>query len=128
LKAYSKPRLDLIKWEPTRRGNVEILNEPIDLYRYFDATRQAEFLYDCVRQTVEKTLPEEVAYLSRHDDMLSFIDDHFDMPDKVSENLIAFLRQGNGKLSKRAREKEFQKLTGKEVEMLEQKFAEIFKV
>ena len=127
LEAYSKPRLDLIKWEPTRRGNVEVLNEPIDLYRYFDATRQAEFLYDCVRQTVEKTLPEEVAYLSRHDDMLSFIDDHFDMPDKVSENLIAFLRQGNGKLSKRAREKEFQKLTGKEVEMLEQKFAEIFK-
>lgn len=126
LEAYSKPRLDLIKWEPTRRGNVQVLNEPIDLYRYFDATRQAEFLYDCVRQTVEKTLPEEVAYLSRHDDMLSFIDDHFDMPDKVSEDLIAFLRQGNGKLSKRTREKEFQKLTGKEVEMLEQKFTEIF--
>lgn len=127
LEAYSKPRLDLIEWEPTRLGNVEVLNEPIDLYRYFDATRQAEFLYDCVRQTVEKTLPEEVAYLSCHDDMLSFIEDHFDMPDKVSENLIAFLRQGNGKLSKRAREKEFQKLTGKEVEMLEEKFAEIFK-
>jgi Fic family protein len=127
LEAYSKPRLDLIEWKPTHLGNVEVLNEPIDLYRYFDATRQAEFLYDCVRQTVEKTLPEEVAYLSRHAEMLRFIDDHFDMPDKVSENLIAFLRQGNGKLSKRTREKEFQKLTGEEVETLEDKFAEIFK-
>jgi Fic family protein len=127
LEAYSKPRLDLVEWEATNRGNVEVLNETIDLYRYFDATGQAEFLYDCVRQTVEKTLPEEVAYLSRHDEMLSFIDEHFDMPDKLSENLVAFLRQGNGKLSKRAREKEFQKLTKKEVAMLEEKFAEIFK-
>ena len=128
LEAYSKPRLDLIEWAPTRRGNLEVLNETIDLYRYFDATQQAEFLYDCVRQTVEKTLPEEVNYLSRHDEMLDFIEDHFDMPDKVSENLITFLRQGNGKLSKRAREKEFQKLTGNEVEMLEKKFAEIFEL
>jgi Fic family protein len=127
LEAYSKPRLDLVEWKATRSGNLEVLNDSIDLYRYFDATRQAEFLYDCVRQTVEKTLPEEVAYLSRHDEMLGFIEDHFDMPGKVSDHLIAFLRQGNGKLSKRARENEFQKLTGKEVETLEQKFAEIFK-
>ncbi|MGO8763842.1 MAG: Fic family protein [Limisphaerales bacterium] len=128
LETYSKPRLDLIDWEPTRLGNVEVLNETIDLYRYFDATRQAEFLYDCVRQTVEKTLPDEVAYLSRHDEMLNFIEDHFDMPGKVSQNLIVCLRQGKGKLSKRAREKEFRRLTGKEIEMLEEKFAGIFKV
>lgn len=126
LETYSKPRLGLVEWKPTRLGNVEVLNETIDLYRYFDATRQAEFLYDCVRQTVEKTLPEEVAYLGRHDEMTDFIKDHFDMPDQVAENLIAFLRQGKGTLSKRAREKEFHKLTGKEIGMLEKKYAEIF--
>jgi Fic family protein len=126
LEAHSKPRLGLVEWEPTRLGNVEVLNETIDLYRYFDATPQAEFLFDCVRQTIENTLPEEVAYLNRHDEMSTFIRDHFDMPDKVSENLITFLRQGNGKLSKRAREKEFHKLTGDEVEMLEAKYAGIF--
>ena len=89
------------------------MNETIDLYRYFDATRQAEFLYECVQQTVEKTLPEEVAYLERHDRMKSFIAGHFDMPEKLTENLIAFLRQGGGKLSKRLACKEFSRLTEK---------------
>ena len=126
LEAYSKPRLDFIEWEPTSSGNVKVLNETIDLYRYFDATRQAEFLYECVQQTVEKTLPEEVAYLERHDRMKGIIAEHFDMPDKLAEALIAFLRQGGGKFSKRARGKEFSRLTEKELAMLEKKFAEIF--
>src|SRR5699024_3742261 len=47
LESYSKPRLNFIEWEATPDGNVEILNDTIDLYRYFDATKQAEFLYDC---------------------------------------------------------------------------------
>jgi len=46
LEAFSKPGMDLIEWEPTPRSNVHVLNETIDLYRYFDATRQAEFLYN----------------------------------------------------------------------------------
>ena len=92
----------------------------------FDATRQAEFLYECVQQTVETTLPEEVAYLERHDRMKSFIGAHFDMPDKFVEILIAFLRQGGGKLSKRARAKELSQLTEKEVAMIEEKFSELF--
>lgn len=126
LEAHSKPRLDLIEWEPTPKGNVEVLNDTMDLYRYFDATRQAEFLYECVQQTVEKTLPEEVAYLERHDRMKNFIGEHFEMPDKLVETLIAFLRQGGGKFSQRARTKEFNQLTEKEFAMLEEKFAEVF--
>ena len=43
LENYSKPRLDQIDWKPTSDNNVEILNDTIDLYRYFDATKQAEF-------------------------------------------------------------------------------------
>jgi len=126
LEAYSKPRLGLIEWEPTQSGNVKVLNETIGLYRYFDATRQAEFLYECVQETVEKTLPEEVAYLERHDRMKGFIAEHFEMPDKLAETLIAFLRQSGGKFSKRARSKEFSKMTENELAMLEEQFAEIF--
>jgi len=37
------------------------------------------------------------------------------------------LPHGKGKLSKRVREKEFEKLTVKEVELLQKQFAEIFK-
>ena len=48
LESYSQQRLDLIKWVPAN-DNVAVLNHTIDLYRYFDATRQAEFLYSCVQ-------------------------------------------------------------------------------
>lgn len=126
LESYSRPRLDFIEWESTPDGNVEVLNDTIDLYRYFDATRQAEFLYECVEETVTNTLPEEVQYLERHDKMRTFIAEHFDMPDKDMENLIGFLRQNDGRLSKRARTKEFKALTDDEVAMLEEEYQEIF--
>lgn len=127
LESYSKPRLDFIEWETTPDGNVEVLNNTIDLYRYFDATKQAEFLYECVEETVNKTLPEEVQYLDRHNQMRSFIAERFDMPDKNMENLIGFLRQNDGKLSKRARTKEFKALTDAEIEKLEKKYQDIFR-
>jgi Fic family protein len=126
LESYSKPRLEFIEWKPTPGGNVQILNETIDLYRFFDATPQAEFLYECVRETVLETLPQEVHYLEQHDKMKTFIEDHFDMPDKDMENLIGFLRQNQGRLSKRARNKEFKKLTNEEVAMLQKEYDEIF--
>ena len=126
LQSFSKPRLDFIKWRATPDGNVDVLNETIDLYRYFDATKQAEFLYKCVEETVLKTLPEEVQYLECHDKMRNFIQDHFDMPDKQMENLIGFLRQKGGKLSKRALDKEFEALTNDEVMLLENKYQEVF--
>ena len=69
LEAYSRPRLENIDWQPTPDGNVEVLNETIDLYRYFDATRPAEFLYDCVVQTIVHSLPEEIQFLERYDRM-----------------------------------------------------------
>src|SRR5699024_7436938 len=118
LESYSKPRLDFIEWKATTDGNVEVLHHTIDLYRYFDATKQAEFLYDCVKETVTTTLPEDVQYLEQHDKMRTFNFEHFDMPDKDMENLIGFLRQNDGVLSKRARSKEFEALTDDEVAML----------
>ena len=126
LESYSKPRLDHIEWEATPDGNVNVLNQTIDLYRYFDATKQAEFLCGCVEETVLKTLPEEVQYLESHDKMRKFIQEKFDMPDKDMENLIGFLRQNDGKLSKRALNKEFKALSDAEVSMLETKYQEVF--
>jgi hypothetical protein len=126
LEAYSKPRLDLIKWRPTPRGNVEVTNETKDLYRFFDATQQAEFLYECVQQTIRVTLPSEVDYLEKHDRLKSYMRENFDMPDRTASLLMNFLHQGKGRLSKRAREKELSQLTVDECAQLEDKFAEIY--
>lgn len=46
-------------------------------------------------------------YLVRHDPLKARIEEQFDMPDRTVELLIAFLRQGDGCLSNRAREEEF---------------------
>lgn len=126
LEHFSKLRLDFIEWRPTEKNNVEVLNETIDLYRYFDATAQAEFLFACVEETVNKTLPEEVEYLKKHDLLNEFIKNYIDMPDKLVDLLIRFLSQNNGQLSKRAREREFGKLTNTEIHAIEQKYSEIF--
>jgi hypothetical protein len=45
LEHFSKRRLGLIEWRPTVKNNVEVLNDTRDLYRFFDATKQAEFLF-----------------------------------------------------------------------------------
>lgn len=126
LEYFSKPRLDFIKWRPTDKNNVEILNETIDLYRYFDATKQAEFFFECVDETVNKTLPDEVEYLKKYDLLNEFIKNYIDMSDKLVDLLIRFLVQNDGKLSKRARKREFEKLTILEVQAIENKYVEIF--
>ncbi|MEA3363592.1 MAG: Fic family protein, partial [Thermodesulfobacteriota bacterium] len=126
LEHFSRPRLDLIEWRPTEKNNVEVLNQTIDLYRYFDATRQAEFFFECVEETVNKTLPDEVEYLKKYDLLNRFIKNYIDMPNRLVDLLIRFLSKNAGTLSKRAREREFKKLTDLEVQAIEQKYAEIF--
>lgn len=126
LEEFSMPRLNLIDWKPDESNNVEVLNETIDLYRYFDATRQAEFLCSCVQQTITQTIPDEVDYLEKYDRMKDYLDNYFEMPDKTVALLIRFLEQGHGKLSERVKSKEFRILTPDEVMHIEEKYQEIF--
>jgi hypothetical protein len=126
LESFSRPRLDLIEWKATENNNVEVLNETIDLYRYFDATKQAEFLYRCVKQTIDETIPQEVDYLEKYDRMKSYLDDFFEMPDHTVALMIRFLAQGKGLLSERAKTKEFKALNAEEIRSIENKYQEIF--
>ncbi len=119
LQAHSGPLMPFIEWRPTPARNVEVLNPTADLYRYFDATEAAEFLYACVSRTVEQDLPREIDYLRRHDEAVRRIMDAVEMPDRVAENLVMFIRQNKGTLSKRRREDEFKQLRDDEVRSLE---------
>jgi len=102
------------------------LNETVDFYKYFDATLQAEFLYECVKDTIQNIIPNEVLYLTRYDEFKKFLEDDFEMPDKVVALLVRFLEQNNGKLSKRAKENEFAKLTKDEIMTIESNYQKIF--
>lgn len=119
LESYSRPLLDCIDWEVTERKNVRVLNDTVDHYRFFDATTHAEFLYECVEETVTRDLPEEVAYLEGYDRFAQRVQQIVDMPADTIDLLHRFLRQNDGVLSKRARTKEFSALTSDEVAAIE---------
>ena len=126
MESYSHPLLDLIDWKETKDHNVEVTNETLDYYRYFDATAQAEFLYDCVQDTIEKIIPQEINYLTRYDAFKKYLEEEYEMPDKMVAQVVRFLEQNNGQLSKRAREKEFVQLSAEEVATIEMKYKEVF--
>ena len=111
--------MDSIEWRPTPDRNVEVLNDTADLYRYFDCTESAEFLYRCVERTVEHDLPQEIDYLRRHDEAMRRIMETVEMPDRLAESLVMFIRQNGGTLSIKRRQGEFAKLTDEEVTRLE---------
>lgn len=126
LETHSRPILPLIEWEPTRDGNVHVLNDTGDFYRFFDATPHAEFLYRCVEATIEEDLPKETGFLAAYDRFTARIHDLVEMPNTKVDLLFRFLRQHDGSLSKRALEREFAALTEEEVGQIENIYREAF--
>ncbi len=126
LESYSKRLLPLIEWEPTEKMNVRVLNDTGDFYRYFDATPHVEFLYACVEQTIEIDLPQEINFLERYDQFRIAIESLIEMPASTIDLLFHFLKQNEGRLSKRATEKEFAALNIQEIAQIEKIYAELF--
>lgn len=126
LETYSKRLLPLIEWEPTEKMNVRVLNDTGDFYRYFDATPHAHFLYSCVEQTIDVDLPQEIEFLRCYDQFKAKVEALIEMPASMVDLLFNFLKQNGGKLSKRAREREFSALKEKEIEYIASVYANIF--
>lgn len=128
LEDYSRRLLPVIDWDATPEGNVAVRNDTADFYRFFDATPQAEFLYGCVRKTIEEDLPRETVFLARYDRFRAGIEQIADMPEGTIDLLFRFLHQNGGRLSRRAREGEFGRLTDGEVGSVEVAYGEAFEV
>jgi len=126
LQGHSALLMPFIEWRPTPERNVEVLNDTGDLYRYFDCTEEAEFLYSCVQRTVEQDLPREIEYLRRHDEAIRRIMNVVEMPDRLAEDLVQYIRENKGTLSKKRRKGEFQKLRNDEVTVIEGIVREVF--
>lgn len=126
LQAHSAPLMPFIEWKVAADHNVEVINDTSDLYRYFDCTAEAEFLYACVQRTVDHDLPREIDYLKRHDAALKRIMNTVEMPDRLAQSLVLFIRQNGNQLGRRRRANEFEKLTDEEVAAIESIVAEEF--
>jgi len=127
LQQHSAPLMPFIEWQPTQDHNIEVTNDTADLYRYFDGTKAAEFLYECVKKTVETDLPREIAYLTAHDKAETNVMECVEMPNRMAQNLILFIRQNGGSIPKKRRSKEFAALTENEVVAIETIIKDAFK-
>ena len=126
LEDFSRNILEFIDWKETDNHNIEVTNNTIDYYRYYDATAQAEFLYDCVHDTIANIIPEEISYLTKFEEFKKTLDNVFEMPDKTVALLVMFLGQNNGVLSKRAIEKEFTNISHDEITFIEDLYTQLF--
>jgi hypothetical protein len=126
LESFAQPNLPFIDWSTSSSKNIDIHNETIDYYRYFDATPQTLYLFERIIDTIQNIIPEEVSYLNKFDAFKNWLDHHFQFPNKTVELLVYFLKQDNGILSKRAKEKEFTALSTSEINDIEQEYQHIF--
>ncbi|NWF36016.1 Fic family protein [Mariprofundus sp. KV] len=125
LKKLSAPILDRSEWTVTADYNVELINDTTELYRYADATEQAEFIYKCIEQFVTHRLPLELEYLSAFDEAKRIIDDAHDMPDKDLTLLVNLCVQNEGVLSNKKR-KLFEQLSDDNIAFAEKTVKEAF--
>ena len=124
LASFSTPLLDLIRWEwtdgeahtPGRRMVVK--SDSAHLYRYFDATAMAEYLYEQVAESVRRDLREEIDFVTVFDQALSGVREVVDMPDRRASLLVRLCMQNGGRLAARKRAR-FAELTDDEVVAME---------
>lgn len=126
LEKYSHSILPFIQWNTTADNNVAVLNDTADYYKYYDATAQAEFLFDCINDTITNIIPQEVKYLQQYDEFKSYLDNTFEMPDKMVAFLVKLLSQNDGQLSKNKRESDFKSLSEAEINDIETRYKNVF--
>jgi hypothetical protein len=81
-----------------------------------------------VLKTIEEDLPNEAAFLRGYDRFRARVEAVVDMPGHTIDLLFRMLRQNGGRLSKRARRREFARLTEAEVRQVEEAYADTIEV
>jgi hypothetical protein len=93
-------------------------SETAHLYRYWDATHFAEYLYECMAETIRRDLKEELGFISVFDQAMRRTLEIVDMPNRRASLLVRMILQNGGSLSKAKRPK-FSELTDDEIGAIE---------
>ena len=125
LEAYSLPLLDHIEWVSTKDKNVEVTNDSIDYYRYFDATHLVEYLYDRIKDTIEVVIPYEIDMLRKFDEFKSTIEEEIGLEDNKIKLLSDLLLRNNGILSNSKLKTLFGNISEEEKLLIESIFKQI---
>jgi len=126
LEAFSKPALAATQWDFTEDHGIIVKNDTRDLYRFFDATAQAEYLYDRIAETIREDFKEELDFLSVFDAAFTAVRNVVEMPDRRAALLVRLCMQNGGVLSQNKR-KQFSELTDAEISAMEEALAPILR-
>jgi len=124
LTAFSGRTRPFVEYRMDEPQRMTVLNETKNLYQYFDATPQAEYLYECVAETIEKDLREEIGFIQRYDHALDETKEIVDMPDKRASLLVRLIMQNKGRLAKNKRDL-FSEVTDEELAKIEKAMGEV---
>jgi hypothetical protein len=102
----------------TDKALMVVNGETDHLYRYFDATPQAEFLYDKISETIHKDLTEELDFLGAYDRAYGSVRAVVDMPNKKISLFVRLTMHNDGKFPKSKR-RLFAELADKEIAVME---------
>lgn len=118
LETFSKPLSECIAWDWAPGQEIVVTNDTSDLYRYFDATVFAEYLYDRVADTVRRDLKEELGFVAVFDRAFNAVREIVDMPDRRASLFVRLSMQNGGRLSA-AKRSQFSELSDAEIAQLE---------
>ena len=118
LESYSARIMPFVEWRFDADERLLVQNDTAHLYRYFDATVHAQYLYDRVRDTIERDLPEELSFVARYDAALRVVAGVVDMPDRRASLVARLVLQNDGRFP-RTRYQDFAELTGAEIASIE---------
>jgi hypothetical protein len=118
LEGFSGSIMPFIHYDLDLEHGMTVQNDTAHLYRYFDATAQAEYLYRCIEETVHHDLREEIGFLAVFDAALRATLNIVDMPNRRASLLVRLILQNKGKLSKGKRVA-FSEITDQEIDRIE---------
>jgi hypothetical protein len=114
LDAFSEVIGPFVQYKLDADQNMTVANETAGLYRFFDATPQAEYLFDCIEEIIGRDLNQELNFLKFFDAAMKAVMGVVDMPNQRASLLIRLIHQNKGKLSKEKRDA-FSELSDEEI-------------
>src|SRR5262249_21311560 len=115
---YSASIAPFIHYDLDPGGRMRVHNETAWLYRYWDATPFAEYLYACVTEAIRQDLKQEIGFLTVFDAAVRRTMEIVDMPDRRASLLVRLMMQNNGRLS-RTKRHQFRELKNEELAAIE---------
>jgi hypothetical protein len=118
LESFSGSIHPFIEYAMDADGQIAVANDSADLYRYFDATRQTEYLFDCIADAISRDLRAELDFLKFRDAAVKAVMEIVDMPNQRAALVVRLIHQNRGKLLSDKRQM-FSELTDEEIAKME---------